>query len=33
MSWILAIIYERIANRTLDTLALRTLIGNSRGSR
>ena len=33
MSWILAIIYERIANRTLDTLAARTLIGISTGSR
>jgi hypothetical protein len=33
ISWTLAIIYERIANGRLDTLASRTVIGISTGSR
>jgi uncharacterized membrane protein (DUF485 family) len=33
ISWILAIVYERIANRTLDALASRTAVGISTGSR
>ena len=33
ISWILAIIYERIANRTIDALAARTAVGISMGSR
>src|SRR3974390_1171220 len=33
ISWVLAIVYERIANGRLDALASRTLIGISGGSR
>ena len=33
ISWILAIVYERIANGRLDALASRTLTGISSGSR